>query len=175
MPYLWAKQIINVLCSKACTGPGELTVPLIQIPQIVFISKTSLLSLVVGFRMCQLSCQVLAHEELTVLPGMKLCPIVHVTIPQTWAPSSGSLCFSIVIVNCKITSLKRSEQYMTNLSGGCSPERFQNIWKMEEILRAFSKWSLESSSAFHFVERENRDAAQLWGASKLCSKKTADS
>ena len=151
--------------------------PLVQIPQIVFISQTSLLSLVFGLRICQLSCQVLADEELTVLLGMKLCPIVHVAIPQTWAPSSGSLCFSIVIVNCKITSPKRSEQYMTNLSGGCSPERFQNIWKMEEILRASSStwWSLESSSAFHFVEHKNRDAAQLWGASKLCSKKTADS
>ena len=64
-------------CNDKCTGPGELTVPLIQIPQIVFISKTSLLSLVVGFRMCQLSCQALAHEELTVLLGMKLCPIVQ--------------------------------------------------------------------------------------------------
>ena len=90
--------------------------------------------------------------------GWGYVPLSNVVIPHTWAPSSGFLCLPIVIVNCKITSPKTSQKCMINLSFGCSPEPFQNIWRMEEIVRASSAtwWSLESSSAFHFAEHKKQ-------------------
>ena len=92
-----------------------------QIPWIVLSFKTSLVTRALSsFWSKGLSTFLLvsAYEELTVLLGMWLCPIVHVVIPQTWAPSSGSPCFSMVIDNCKITSPKDlSNTWPTSAAG----------------------------------------------------------